>query len=52
MGCKYLIRTNEERIFPLQRISYTDYYISGFTEYLMLRFKKRGKIVFIQKWLY
>lgn len=26
MGQKYLIRTNEERVYPLETVYYTDYY--------------------------
>ena len=49
MGSKYWIRTNEKRVFPLQTIDYTDYYVNSFIEYIKLMVLKKGKILFIQK---
>ena len=50
MGAKYQIRTNEPRIFPLQTIEYTDYYVNSYWEYLKLRITKRDKIIIACKY--
>ena len=50
MGQKYLVRTNEERVFPLQTVSYTDYTTNSLFEFLKLLITKRGKILYATKW--
>lgn len=45
MSGKYHVRTNEKREFG----DYTDYYVNSFWEYLKLRIKKSGKIIFVTK---
>lgn len=50
MGTKYLIRTSEQRVFPLDTIDYTDYNISSAFEFVRLLVLKRKKIIFVTKW--
>ena len=49
MGQKYLVRTNEERVFPLDTVSYTDYTTNSLFEFLKLLITKRGKILYAIK---
>lgn len=50
MGHKYLIRTNEERMYPLQTIGYTDYYTNNIFSFIKLLIIKRRKILYATKW--
>lgn len=50
MGQRYLIRTNEERIYPLQTIEYTDYYTNNIFSFIKLLIVKRRKILYATKW--
>lgn len=50
MGQKYLIRTNEERVYPLQTIGYTDYYTNNIFSFIKLLIIKRRKMLYATKW--
>lgn len=50
MGCNYWIRTDEERVFPLKTIDFTDYYMESILEVLKFIAVKRKKIIFITRY--
>lgn len=50
MGSKYLVRTSEKRVYPLDTMEYTDYRMNSTFELIKLLFTKRGKILFVTKW--
>ena len=52
MRSKYLIRTNEKRVFSSKAIGYTNYYTSSILELLKTLLIKRKRIIFITKWFF
>lgn len=50
MGSKYRIRTNEQRVFPLEIVNYTDYYANSLFEYIKILIIKRKKLIFVTKY--
>lgn len=50
MGKKYMMRTSEKRVFPLDTIDYTDYYTNSTFEIIKWLFQKRGRILYVTKW--